>query len=222
MPRQLKILAFAPLWCAIVFGPIQAAGQPSSFCRIAQVISVDLIEVSLDAKLLPVRLIGVDPPAPDQTENGHALESAQTLTGNQVWLEYDAQARRGTGALLAYVWLAQPLDDSEPEIRAKMLNARILVEGRARHRPDPPNAKYAALFEKLQAEAKAAGRGIWRGVGSAPAAPPAVDPVVFITEAGTKYHREGCRYLGKSKTAIGLAEAKARGYTPCGVCKPPG
>lgn len=43
---------------------------------------------------------------------------------------------------------------------------------------------------------------------------------VYVTKSGTKYHREGCRYLRKSKIAVGLAEAKQR-YGPCSVCKPP-
>jgi len=44
---------------------------------------------------------------------------------------------------------------------------------------------------------------------------------VYITESGTKYHRDGCRFLSKSKIAISLEEAKAQGYEPCSVCKPP-
>lgn len=47
------------------------------------------------------------------------------------------------------------------------------------------------------------------------------NPTVYITETGDKYHQEGCRYLSKSKIAISLEEAKAQGYTPCSVCKPP-
>jgi hypothetical protein len=45
--------------------------------------------------------------------------------------------------------------------------------------------------------------------------------VVYITATGEKYHRDGCRYLSQSKIAISLADAKARGYTPCSVCDPP-
>lgn len=41
---------------------------------------------------------------------------------------------------------------------------------------------------------------------------------VYITENGSKYHKSGCRYLKKSKIAISLSEAKARGYTACSVC----
>ena len=40
---------------------------------------------------------------------------------------------------------------------------------------------------------------------------------VYITKTGKKYHRDGCRYLSKSKKAISLKDAKRR-YTPCKVC----
>lgn len=43
---------------------------------------------------------------------------------------------------------------------------------------------------------------------------------VYITDTGKKYHRAGCRSLVKSKHAISRANAKARGYSPCRVCKP--
>jgi len=44
---------------------------------------------------------------------------------------------------------------------------------------------------------------------------------VYITRTGKKYHRDGCRYLVKSKVPITLKEAKQQGYTPCKVCNPP-
>jgi competence protein ComEC len=61
------------------------------------------------------------------------------------------------------------------------------------------------------------------------AAPPptqgaATDPskiTVYITKTGEKYHTSGCRYLSSSKIPISLKDAKARGYGPCSVCKPP-
>jgi hypothetical protein len=49
---------------------------------------------------------------------------------------------------------------------------------------------------------------------------PTVQPV-YITVSGTKYHADGCRYLSKSKVAIALADAIAKGYGPCSVCNPP-
>ena len=43
---------------------------------------------------------------------------------------------------------------------------------------------------------------------------------VYVTRSGTKYHRDGCSSLRRSKIAISLAEAKQR-YGPCGRCNPP-
>ena len=45
--------------------------------------------------------------------------------------------------------------------------------------------------------------------------------VVYITDSGEKYHRDGCRYLAKSKIKTTLAKAKAAGCEPCSVCDPP-
>jgi len=44
---------------------------------------------------------------------------------------------------------------------------------------------------------------------------------VYITATGGCYHRGACRYLSQSKIAITLAAAKALGYRPCSVCRPP-
>jgi len=44
---------------------------------------------------------------------------------------------------------------------------------------------------------------------------------VYITATGECYHRAGCRFLSHSCIPISLAEAKAQGYRPCSVCKPP-
>jgi hypothetical protein len=44
---------------------------------------------------------------------------------------------------------------------------------------------------------------------------------VYITRTGEKYHRDGCRYLSRSKIATTLKDAVANGYEPCSVCKPP-
>ncbi len=44
---------------------------------------------------------------------------------------------------------------------------------------------------------------------------------VYITNTGTKYHVSSCRHLRRSKKAITISKAKAQGYQPCKVCKPP-
>lgn len=44
---------------------------------------------------------------------------------------------------------------------------------------------------------------------------------VYITKTGEKYHKDGCRYLSKSKIPIDLSVAIAAGYDACSVCDPP-
>jgi uncharacterized membrane protein YhiD involved in acid resistance len=47
------------------------------------------------------------------------------------------------------------------------------------------------------------------------------EQTVYVTKTGKKYHTATCRYLAKSKIPMSLKDAKAKGYTPCSVCKPP-
>ncbi len=47
------------------------------------------------------------------------------------------------------------------------------------------------------------------------------DTIVYITASGKKYHLAGCRHLAKSSIETTLERAKAEGYGPCSVCKPP-
>lgn len=58
----------------------------------------------------------------------------------------------------------------------------------------------------------------------AAASPPAVPEgteTVYVTATGTKYHKDGCSSLRRSKTAVSLVDAAASGYGPCSICKPP-
>ena len=47
------------------------------------------------------------------------------------------------------------------------------------------------------------------------------DTIVYVTRTGSKYHRDGCSSLSKSKIEITLKEAVEEGYEPCKRCKPP-
>lgn len=47
-----------------------------------------------------------------------------------------------------------------------------------------------------------------------------ISTTVYITKTGAKYHRDGCKYLSKSKIAISLENARSS-YSPCSVCSPP-
>ena len=42
--------------------------------------------------------------------------------------------------------------------------------------------------------------------------------IVYITDSGSKYHRQGCRYLSSSCHEIKLSDAISRNYSACSVC----
>lgn len=43
---------------------------------------------------------------------------------------------------------------------------------------------------------------------------------VYITNTGSKYHRDGCSTLSKSCIPISRSDAISAGYDPCGICHP--
>ncbi len=49
----------------------------------------------------------------------------------------------------------------------------------------------------------------------------ASDRTVYVTQSGTKYHRESCSALSRSKLPLSLENAIGKGYLPCGICHPP-
>jgi hypothetical protein len=44
------------------------------------------------------------------------------------------------------------------------------------------------------------------------------EETVYITDTGTKYHNNTCRYLNESKIEINIDEAIKQGYTKCSIC----
>jgi len=157
--------------------------------------------------------------------------TSKTLApGTEVLLERDAEERDRYGRLLAYVWLSEPTELTDAEIRAKMFNAKLALDGFAQQLTIPPNVAYADYFTDYVASARSAELGLWKPEPKPAAAPKpkpkpkakaSSGPTVYITDTGEKYHSSGCQYLRKSKHLISLKSAKSSGYTPCSRCAPP-
>ena len=90
-----------------------------------------------------------------------AFTKSVLTPGRSVLLERDVEERDRYGRLLAYVWLEAPTAITDAEIRAKMLNARLALEGYAQQMTIAPNVKYADRFRVYVAEAREANRGLW-------------------------------------------------------------
>jgi micrococcal nuclease len=113
-----------------------------------------------------VRFIGVDTPESTTKhepfgEEASAYTKGVLVPGRSVLLERDAEERDRYGRLLAYVWLEEPSAITDAEIRAKMLNAKLALEGYAQQMTIPPNVKHADRFRRYVAEARSAQRGLW-------------------------------------------------------------
>jgi micrococcal nuclease len=134
---------------------------------VARVVDGDTVRVLLpDGTEEPVRLIGVDTPESTTRHEPYGAEASafakrQLPKGRVVWLEFDVRLRDKYGRLLAYVWLEPPTARSTAEVRDRMFNARLLLEGYASLMTIPPTVRYVDAFTPMQAEARDASRGLW-------------------------------------------------------------
>lgn len=107
-----------------------------------------------------IRLIGINTPEArrtGRTEVEYFGKEAsdyvkRVLAGRRVRLEFDVQRYDRYKRTLAYVYL----DDGT------FLNALLVKEGFARVATFPPNVKYAEYFLKLEREARARKKGMWK------------------------------------------------------------
>lgn len=207
---------------------------------IVRVVDGDTIVANVAGQEQKIRLILVDTPEsvhPDESKNTEYGEIASAFTasllkaGQTIYLQKDVSETDRYNRLLRYVWLSQPTDvESESEIRAKMYNAKLLLEGYAQIATFPPDIKYVDIFTKFQREARETGRGLWGYEQSTSDTPtPAVPTKTTGSYVGSinsnKYHLPSCRHAKNidSSNAIWFdtkEEAVSTGYQPCGVCKP--
>lgn len=156
-------------------GAVSAPGGPAagfSAATVERVVDGDTAIFRLESGARErVRFIGVDTPE-STTKHEPFGEEASAYTkgvlppGRRVLLETDAEERDRYGRMLAYVWLEVPTAISDVEIRAKMLNAKLALDGYAQQMTFPPNVRYADKFKRYVSEARTAQRGLWApGVG---------------------------------------------------------
>ena len=87
------------------------------------------------------------------------------------------------------------------------------------HRTDI-DSTIAAVCDGVNISLESFGNELQPRADEPPADTQAQSITVYVTETGTKYHAEDCRYLNNSKIPLDIEDAR-RSYTPCSVCKPP-
>ena len=119
--------------------------------RVTQVIDGDTITIEGGYK---VRYIGIDTPEIYPKLEAYGMEALKAnrelVEGKEVRLERDVSETDKYGRLLRYVYV----DDI-------LVEAELVRQGLAEAKAYPPDIKYQDHLEKLEAEARQAGRGIW-------------------------------------------------------------
>ena len=157
--------------CIVLFLGACTLTQPvverATFIR---VVDGDTIVVDRGKGSETVRLIGINAPEsvhnnPDvNTEDGR--KSSAFLKQRMedvafVYLEKDVNETDKYGRLLRYVWIMEPKAFDEDEIRGRMLNAIILLEGYAQGVTYQPDVQYQAYFTEFTQEARENNKGLW-------------------------------------------------------------
>jgi micrococcal nuclease len=130
---------------------------------VGRVVDGDTIEL-LDGR--KVRLIGVNTPESTTRTEQYGKEASNytksKLNGAKVWLQKDVSETDRYGRHLRIVWLDIPTDlMNESEIRTKMFNADLVLNGYAEPSTYPPDVKYSEYFVKFAREAREDNTGLW-------------------------------------------------------------
>jgi micrococcal nuclease len=164
MPRgrfglvALLVLAVG-LWA--VYGTDEGSDDPpaggSVTVRVDRVVDGDTAKVFYRGESEYVRYIGID--TPESVDPGSPVEcygeearrfNERLLQPGRVRLEFGPERRDRYGRLLAYVYVSDV-----------MLNAELVRRGFAETLTIPPNDAESDRFERLESEARNAGRGLW-------------------------------------------------------------
>ena len=101
-----------------------------------------------------MRYIGIDTPEiyPEVEAFGREARQAnrRLVEGKEVHLERDVSETDKYGRLLRYVY-----------VDGVFVNAELVKQGLARAKTYPPDTKYQDYLEKIETEAREAGRGMW-------------------------------------------------------------
>ncbi|WP_240465279.1 thermonuclease family protein [Neobacillus thermocopriae] len=140
-----------------------AASMGLIAATVSRVIDGDTFELSDGSK---VRLVGVNTPESTNRHEQYGKEASNytktKLEGKNIWLQKDVSETDRYGRLLRIVWLAVPTSDSdENEIRSKMFNADLVINGYAEPSTYPPDVKYSDYFVKFAREARSNKTGLW-------------------------------------------------------------
>ncbi|WP_419581433.1 thermonuclease family protein [Stieleria magnilauensis] len=215
-----SILFIALLVCGC---PAPTTPLPGNVGTVSRVMDGDTVKLTqAGGTELTIRLEGIDAPEKAQRFGSESTQWLADATEGEA-VRVVASGNDRYGRTLAHLYVGD-----------RWLNRELVASGLAWH-----YVKYNqdTRLATAQNEARANRLGIWQdarrvapwdyrnGQRIETALPANVastresDAVVYVTGSGTKYHREGCRYLGENGKPIPVSRVTSA-YEPCKVCKP--
>jgi micrococcal nuclease len=160
----IAVLMAAASGCSLLSGGKTESAEGISFEKavVARVVDGDTVVLSDGRR---VRFIGVDSPESTSDVEFYGKEASEytksQLTGKTVYLEKDVSETDKYGRLIRYVWLSLPSEISDSEIRGKMYNAILVLEGYAQAGTYPPDVRYQDYLTRYNSEARSKEKGLW-------------------------------------------------------------
>lgn len=165
---RTSVIAILSLALLLGVFPLVSASPLTTSAYVVRVTDSSTLQVYLNDSAENVRMIAVDLPAksdPNKHSKANGLKAEkflrEQLEGRTIYLQFDKQQRDKENCLLAYVWLSQPTSDNDDDLRDKLFNARLLLDGYGRLKIESVNVKYATFLQRYQAEAQVGDKGIW-------------------------------------------------------------
>ena len=216
--------------------PVKDFSKATAY-TVERVVDGDTVVLKIDGKSVKVRLVGVDTPEtvhPNKPVQRYGKEASRFLSNllksEKVYIEWKPDEKTDKyGRALLYLWRA-------PD--GLFVNLEIVRQGYGHAYTRFP-FKHMELFRHYEGKAREAKRGLWLpdapketkptipavvpGVGKLD--PPKQDGLnVYAAGRGKRYHYDWCRDVRKraDRVKLTIPQAKAKGLTPCKVCKPSG
>ena len=117
---------------------------------VTRVIDGDTIEVKIDGEEFKVRLIGINCPEKGESQYEVVRQKVENqILNTTVYLEKDVSNTDKYDRLLRYVWIEEPDNYSNDEVKEKMLNAHLLIYDHTDVSTWKPDVKYVEYFNKI-------------------------------------------------------------------------
>ncbi|WP_010676362.1 thermonuclease family protein [Bacillus timonensis] len=111
-------------------------------------------------------MVGVNTPESTTRHEVYGKEASNYTTseleGKKVWLQKDVSNKDRYGRYLRLIWISVPSNVmNESEIRLKMFNAQLVLNGYAEPSTYQPDVTYSDYFVKFAREARSNNTGLW-------------------------------------------------------------